>query len=87
MLVKADILILQDAERPRHEKRIVDSKANKESLAEYAGVVSFNLNATMIRSVLLLERNHEIQSGIESRVVVVVFEFRNVLRFFCVQGQ
>ena len=64
--------------RTRHEKKKLDSKASEKSLAEDVVVVSVNLHATMIGSVLLLERNHEIQSGIESRVAMVVFALLGV---------
>ena len=71
------------AEGSRHGRvegfsRIVDSKASKRSLAEHVDMVSADLNAMEIGSVLLLERNREIQSGIESRVAVAVFALPSV---------
>ena len=52
--------------------RIVDSKTSKISLAEDVDMVSANLNAMEIGSVLL-DGNREIQSGIESRAAKIAF--------------
>ena len=59
--------------------RIVDSKANKRSLADDVNMVSANLDAMEIGPVLLLERNREIQSGIESRAAMAVFALPGVM--------
>ena len=49
--------------------RIVDSYSSMGSLAEDVDMVSVNLKALEIGPVLLLERSHEIQSGIGSHSV------------------
>ena len=53
--------------------RTVDSCSSMRSLAVDVDMVSVNLNALEIGPMLLLERNHEIQSGIESRAEKAVF--------------
>ena len=58
--------------------RMVDCKASKRSLAEDVDIVSTNLNEMEIGSVLMLKRNREIQSGIESRAVKIVFALLGV---------
>ena len=59
--------------------RTGDSKAREAwKIRDTSTLVSVDLSALEIGSVLLLERNRKIQSGIESRVAATVFALLGV---------
>ena len=87
--VIANIRMSQDAEGPRHEtaEGFKDRRQHsKQEKLRYVDVVTVDQNALEIGSALLLERDCEIQGGIESRAAVAVL-LRVLFGSECVKGE